>query len=142
MNFFGKKNTPFDVENDFYDAPLETASTPLEEVSEPAATETSSKVSAASALGIGGGSIQLKVFRPERYDEVGDIAEKLLEHCTVVLNLELVNKDVCMRMLDFLSGVAFAIGGQIRRINATTYIVTPSNVDISDSEVVSTDAEG
>ncbi len=141
MNFFGKKNTPFDVENDFYDAPLENASAPLEEVSEPVAPEAAPKASAANALGIGGGSIQLKVFRPERYDEVGDIAEKLLEHCTVVLNLELVNKDVCMRMLDFLSGVAFAIGGQIRRINATTYIVTPSNVDISDSEVVATDAE-
>lgn len=141
MNFFGKKNTPFDAEEDFYDAPMESTSAPLEEVNEPAPSETAPKSSGMGGLGIGGGSIQLKVFRPERYDEVGDIAEKLLEHCTVVLNLELVNKDVCMRMLDFLSGVAFAIGGQIRRINATTYIVTPSNVDISDSEVVSTDSE-
>ncbi len=140
MNFFGRKNTPFDAENDFYDAPMQSASG-LEEVSETPAPEAAPKAQSANPFGIGGNSIQLKVFRPERYDEVGDIAEKLLEHCTVVLNLELVNKDVCMRMLDFLSGVAFAIGGQIRRINATTYIVTPSNVDISDSEVIPTDTD-
>lgn len=139
MNFFGKKNTPFDVENDFYDAPMENAN-PIEEVADakPAAP---AQNPGANNMAIGGGpSVQLKVYRPERYDEVGDVAEKLLEHCTVVLNLELVNKDVSMRMLDFLSGVAFAIGGQIRRINATTYIVTPSNVDISDSEVLPADS--
>ena len=139
MNFFGRKNTPFDVESDFYDAPMENAN-PIEEV-EDVKPVSPAQSQAASNMPIGGGpSVQLKVYRPERYDEVGDVAEKLLEHCTVVLNLELVNKDVSMRMLDFLSGVAFAIGGQIRRINATTYIVTPSNVDISDSEVLSPDA--
>ena len=141
MNFFGRKNTPFDEEKAFYDAPMQSTDS-LEEVSETPVGETPAQpAQSANPFAIGGGSIQLKVFRPERYDEVGDVAEKLLEHCTVVLNLELVNKDVCMRMLDFLSGVAFAIGGQIRRINATTYIVTPSNVDISDSEVLPPDTD-
>ena len=87
MNFFGRKNTPFDEEKAFYDAPMQSADS-LEEVNETPAPEAPAQpAQSVNPFAIGGGSIQLKVFRPERYDEVGDVAEKLLEHCTVVLNL-------------------------------------------------------
>ena len=49
---------------------------------------------------------------------------------TVVLNLESTNKDVARRLVDFLSGVAYANNGQIKRVAASTFIITPYNVDI------------
>lgn len=142
MNFFGKKGSRFDDENDFYDVPVEETEA-FEEVGTeekaPVAHAPASQKSAAHApVGLGGGSIELKVVRPEKYEDVVGIAEHLLNHCTVVLNLELANKDVCRRMLDFLSGVAFSIGGQVCRIANNTYIITPSNVDVSDTHMIPT----
>ena len=49
---------------------------------------------------------------------------------TVVLNLEQTSKDVSRRLIDFLSGVAYANNGQIQRVANSTYIITPYNVDI------------
>ena len=49
---------------------------------------------------------------------------------TVVLNLEKTQKDVARRLLDFLSGVAYAQEGKIKKVALQTYIVTPYNVDI------------
>ena len=145
MNFFGKRNGRFDDENDFYDVAADAADA-LEEVDDeeeaaPAAAPKSApaKGSAAhSGVGLGGASIELKVVRPEKYEDVVGIAEHLLNHCSVVLNMELANKDVCRRMLDFLSGVAFSIGGQVCRIAGNTYIITPSNVDVCDTHMVPT----
>ena len=75
-------------------------------------------------------SIELKVVKPVEYDSVTLIADHLLNHRTVVLNLESTNKDVARRLVDFLSGVAYANNGQIKRVAASTFIITPYNVDI------------
>ena len=48
----------------------------------------------------------------------------------VVLNLEATNKDVARRLVDFLSGCAYALDGKIKKIAISTYIITPYNVDI------------
>ena len=59
-----------------------------------------------------------------------EIADHLREKRTVVLNLESTNKDVARRLLDFLSGVAYAQEGKIKKVAISTYIITPYNVDI------------
>ena len=89
--------------------------------------------SAFGGVNLGGSSIEMKVVRPERFDSVAAIADHLLNNRTVVLNLEATTKDIARRLIDFLSGVAYSIGGQIRRIANNTYIITPNNVDVSDS---------
>lgn len=48
----------------------------------------------------------------------------------MVLNLESTSKDIARRLIDFLSGVAYANNGQIKRVAASTFIITPYNVDI------------
>ena len=132
MNFFGKKNGHFGEDDDFYDADLENET--LEEVTEPE-VEDAPLEPAPTGMGIGGGSLELKVVHSEKYEDVVSVAEHLLNHCTVVLDLNDANKDVRRRILDFLSGVAFSIGGQVRRVTENTYIITPSNVDVSESHV-------
>ncbi len=83
-------------------------------------------------LGISGSNIELKVVKPETYGEVSVIADYLLSGCTVFLNLEATDKDVSRRVLDFLSGVAYAIEGQMKRVAASTFIISPKNVDVSE----------
>lgn len=75
---------------------------------------------------------QLKVVlvKPERFDDASSIADHLNQKRTVVLNLESSNREVSRRLIDFLSGVAYANNGQIKRVANSTYIITPYNVDI------------
>ena len=75
---------------------------------------------------------QLKVVlvKPERFENASEIADHLREKRTVVLNLESTNKDVARRLIDFLSGVAYAGEGKIKKVAANTYIITPYSVDI------------
>lgn len=77
--------------------------------------------------------VELKVVRPESYSEVSSIADNLVAGCTVVLNVEALDKPVILRMLDFLNGVAYCLEGTIKQVAPSTFIVTPrGNVDISD----------
>ena len=75
---------------------------------------------------------QLKVVlvKPERFENAAEIADHLKDKRTVVINLESTNKDVARRLIDFLSGVAYAGEGKIKKIAANTYIITPYHVDI------------
>ena len=75
---------------------------------------------------------QLKVVlvKPERFENASEIADHLKDKRTVVLNLESTNKDVARRLVDFLSGVAYAGEGKIKKVASNTYIITPYHVDI------------
>ena len=75
---------------------------------------------------------QLKVVlvKPERFENASEIADHLKEKRTVVVNLESTHKDIARRLIDFLSGVAYAGEGKIKRVAANTYIITPYSVEI------------
>lgn len=94
-------------------------------------TETKNETTRPSAPRANTGAIELKVVRPESFNSVGQIADYLLNHCTVVLNLEATSKDTAQRIVDFLNGVAYAIDGQIKSVTNSTYIITPNNVSVS-----------
>ena len=75
-------------------------------------------------------ALMVVLVKPERFENASEIADHLREKRTVVLNLESTNKDVARRLLDFLSGVAYAGEGKIKKVSANTYIITPYSVDI------------
>ncbi len=74
--------------------------------------------------------LQVVLVKPERFENAAEIADHLREKRTVVLNLEQTNKDVSRRVLDFLSGAAYANEGKVKKVAINTYIITPYNVDI------------
>jgi cell division inhibitor SepF len=74
--------------------------------------------------------LQVVLVKPERFDDASTIADHLNAKRTVVLNLESSNKDVARRILDFLSGVAYANDGQIKKVANCTFIITPYNVGL------------
>ena len=75
---------------------------------------------------------QLKVVlvKPERFETASEIADHLKEKRTVVINLESTHKDIARRLVDFLSGVAYAGEGKIKKVAANTYIITPYHVEL------------
>lgn len=75
-------------------------------------------------------ALKVVLVKPERFENASEIADHLREKRTVVLNLESTNKDVARRLIDFLSGVAYAGEGKIKKVAANTYIITPYSVDI------------
>ncbi len=74
--------------------------------------------------------LQVVLVKPEKFENAAEIAEHLRDKHTVVLNLESTNKDVSRRLLDFLSGVAFAQDGKIKKVAQGTYLITPYNVNL------------
>ena len=92
-------------------------------------------------LSLSGNNIKMQVVRPESFDSVSQIADHLLNKCTVVLNLENTNKETSRRLIDFLSGVAYSIDGSIKRIANQAYVITPSNVDVGDAQLKNRQAQ-
>lgn len=74
--------------------------------------------------------LQVVLTKPEKFADAREIADNLNEKRTVVLNLESTSKDEALRLLDFLSGVAYANDGEIKKIAKSTFIITPYNVDV------------
>lgn len=74
--------------------------------------------------------LQVVLVKPERFADAPSIGDHLNSKRTVVLNLESTPKDVSRRLIDFLSGVAYANNGTLKRVANSTFIITPYNVDI------------
>lgn len=78
-------------------------------------------------------SVELKVIRPETYADVAGVADSLLAGCTVVLNVEALDRPTIGRMLDFINGVTYSTDGEIKKVAKTTFIITPhTGIDVSD----------
>ena len=81
--------------------------------------------------------LQVVLFKPERFGEdTRAIADELIKMHTVVLNLVNTNKDVSRRIIDFLSGVAYANSGQIKKVATSTFIITPYNVGLTGDDLL------
>ena len=74
---------------------------------------------------------RLLLVRPDRFELAADIADRIRERSAIVLNLENTEKDTTRRILDFLSGVTYALGGSVKRISGNTFIITPAGVDFT-----------
>ncbi len=81
--------------------------------------------------------MQMVVFKPTSFgEEARNIADELLKRHTVVLNLEKADKEASRRIVDFLSGVAYANNGRLKPIASNIVIVTPFNVDLTGDDVL------
>ena len=107
-SFFGKKNNKEESFNDF-DADEDKKFQPS----------------------ASGGNMEVCVVKPTSVDDSREITETLLAGRTVILNLEGMDLEIAQRIIDFISGAAFAISGNLQKISSYIFLVTPTNVDIS-----------
>ena len=81
--------------------------------------------------------LSVALFKPERFgEETRNIADELIKTHSVVLNLENTNKDMSRRIIDFLSGVAYANRGKIKKVATSTFIIIPNNVDLTGDDLL------
>ncbi len=81
--------------------------------------------------------LQVVLFKPDRFsDETRNIADELMKSHTVVLNLENTNKDNSRRIIDFLSGAAYASRGKIKRVATSTFIIIPNSVGMTGDDLL------
>ena len=74
--------------------------------------------------------LQVVLVKPDQFEQAAEVADHLRQRRTVVLNLEQTGKDIARRLVDFLSGVAYAQDGKIKKVAVNTYLITPYNVDL------------
>ncbi len=75
-------------------------------------------------------AMQMVLAKPDRFEAAVEVADHLRDRRAVLMNLETTPKDTARRLIDFLSGVAYAMGGKIKKVSANTYIITPSSVNL------------
>lgn len=73
------------------------------------------------------------LLEPRAYSESQQIADHLKKRNTVVVNMKRVTADQAKRIVDFLSGTVYAIGGDLQKIGAGIFLCTPKNVDVEGS---------
>ncbi|WP_273125400.1 cell division protein SepF [Metabacillus sp. HB246100] len=78
-------------------------------------------------------SSKVVLSEPRVYAEAQEIADQLKNRKAVVVNLQSIQRDQAKRIVDFLSGTVYAIGGDIQRIGMNIFLCTPDNVDVSGS---------
>lgn len=76
-------------------------------------------------------NMEVCVIRPSTYEDSREITETLLSGRTVVLNLEGLDLEIAQRIIDFTSGAAFAIDGNLQKVSNYIFLLTPTNIDIS-----------
>ena len=76
-------------------------------------------------------SMEVNVIRPSSMEDTREIADTLLDSCTVVLNLEGLDVEIAQRVIDFTCGVCYALDGSLQKISNYIFIITPAEVDIS-----------
>ena len=124
----------YDEEEDELDPEPEPAPAPRRSAfsaPEPAPANNNRRSGPARVVNLNNNSaMQVILVKPDRFDTVSEIADHLRDKKAIVLNLESTNKDVARRLVDFLSGVAYALDGKIKKVAISTYILTPYNVEI------------
>lgn len=134
--FFKKLDDDFDEEDDEeeYVKPEKKAAAPKQnkapkQTAKSAAS--SNKITPMRKRNSGNGTMEVCVIKPSSMEDTREIADTLIDRCTVVLNLEGIDVDVAQRIIDFSSGACYSIAGSLQKISSYIFILTPANVEIS-----------
>jgi len=77
---------------------------------------------------------RVHVVAPMQFGDARQIADRLMSNQPVIVNLQVANRELMRRMIDFCSGVAYALNGKMERVADKVFLVTPSNVQVSAEE--------
>ena len=75
--------------------------------------------------------VALKLLQPKSHTEATQIADKLKDGCIILLDIANLTKDKAHRLVDFLAGVTYVLGGEMIKTNKNTIVIAPAGVDIS-----------
>lgn len=88
------------------------------------------------------GNSKMILLEPRAYSESQQIADHLKKRNTVVVNLKRVTPEQAKRIVDFLSGTIYAIGGDLQKIGGGIFLCTPNNVSVQGKITGETEGKG
>ena len=78
-----------------------------------------------------GKSVEMKICKPRNFEQSLSAIDYMVAGRTVILNLEDVDRSICRRIMDFVSGAAYALNLSIKKSSATSYIIAQNEVGVS-----------
>ena len=77
-----------------------------------------------------------KVFiaEPKEFDEIQGIADNFKNDIPIIVNLQQVDQDISKRIIDFCSGLTYALEGDIKKVADRVFLITPSNIEVNSKE--------
>ncbi len=89
-----------------------------------------------SLIGSGRDAIKSRVFiaEPKEFEEIQIIADNFKDNIPVIVNLQKADQDLAKRVIDFCSGLTYALEGNIKKVAEKVFLVTPYNVEVSSEE--------
>ncbi len=79
-------------------------------------------------------SARVHVVAPSRFGDAKEIADRLKDNRPVIVNLQMAERDLQRRMIDFCSGVTYALSGEMEKVADQVFLLAPTNVKVSDEE--------
>ena len=93
-------------------------------------------------LNINSNKQEVVLFRPSSFNDTSKAADDLRHRKAVIVNMENVDKAMARRVIDFLSGCAYALDGKVKKIAQATYLFCPFNMDVvGDLETLQSEVE-
>ena len=77
---------------------------------------------------------RVHVVAPSRFGDAKEIADRLKDSMPVIVNLQMADRDLQRRMIDFCSGVTYALSGEMEKVADQVFLLTPTDVKVSDEE--------
>jgi cell division inhibitor SepF len=91
-------------------------------------------VETATATATSSGSARVHVVAPSKFGDAKEIADRLKDNRPVIVNLQMADRDLQRRMIDFCSGVTYALSGEMEKVADQVFLLAPTNVKVSDEE--------
>lgn len=91
-------------------------------------------VAAGSRVANGRGEVRVHLVVPKSFNDAQDVADKFKDSIPVILNLQGSEPDLSKRLIDFASGLTYALDGGMQRIADKVFLLTPRNVEVSAEE--------
>jgi cell division inhibitor SepF len=81
--------------------------------------------------GNGGAEVQVHLVTPRTFNDAQEVADNFKRQIPVIMNLQSTDTELSRRLIDFTSGLTYALGGGMQKIADKTFLLTPANVEVS-----------
>jgi cell division inhibitor SepF len=85
-------------------------------------------------VGDGGADVQVHLVTPHSFNDAQEVADRFKRSVPVILNLQTTEGELAKRLIDFASGLTYALDGGMQKIAEKTFLLTPRNVEVSAEE--------
>ena len=128
--------------HDLYDAPPGTATVSRigerrrarDEIDDIFADEEPSRGRSLRSVGNGGADVRVHLVTPRSFNDAQEIADRFKQGVPVILNLQTTEGELAKRLIDFASGLTYALDGGMQKVADKTFMLTPRNVEVSAEE--------